>query len=91
MPYYDKFYPNYRKLYPGVHISSELKHELKVSDRKMKYFEYDFKCETFVQNQEAQMALFLPSREDSYERLTEEKTYSLRNVTLDQKTCSCKS
>ena len=72
MPHYDKFHPYYRKLYPGVHIIKRIKKELKKSDRKMEYTEYDLKREPFVQNQRTKLAFFLPSREDSYERLVEE-------------------
>lgn len=40
-------------------------------ERKEEYFTYDLKAEGFVCDQEAQTAIFTPSREDSYERLLE--------------------
>ena len=39
--------------------------------RKEEYFTYDLKTEKFSCDQEAQTAAFIPSREDSYERLLE--------------------
>lgn len=39
--------------------------------RKEEYFTCDLKTEKFSCNQEAQTAAFIPSREDSYERLPE--------------------
>jgi RNA polymerase sigma factor, sigma-70 family len=39
----------------------------------MEYMEVDLKQERFVQDQEAGTAVFLPSREDSYDRLQDEE------------------
>jgi len=38
----------------------------------MKYIEVDLKTERFIHSQKHQTAAFLPSREDSYERMLEE-------------------
>ena len=38
----------------------------------MKYIEADLKTERFIHSQKHQTAVFLPSREDSYERMLEE-------------------
>lgn len=73
MPKYDKYHPNYGKLYPGIEKRPEILHALKRSDRKMEYMEVDLKQERFVQDQEAGTAGFLPSREDSYDRLQDEE------------------
>ena len=43
-------------------------------ERKEEYFTYDLKAEGFTSDQEAQTATFIPSREDSYERLLAAKT-----------------
>ena len=40
-------------------------------DRKAEYFTYDLKTEKFFCDQETQTVRFIPSREDSYERLLE--------------------
>lgn len=61
--------PDYKELYPG--ISDEVVSFLKKSDRKMEYQEYDLKRESFVFDREWQNFRFLPSREDSLDRLME--------------------
>lgn len=61
---------NYRKKYPG--ISEELLEVLQQSDRKMEYQEYDLKAERVRICQKKQTVTYIPSREDSYERLLEE-------------------
>ena len=70
---YGKYHPNYKRLYPGLEIRTEILSVLKKSDRKMQYMEVELKRETFKQNQEKQLASFSPSREDSFDRLTEEQ------------------
>ena len=65
--------PNYKKLYPNTRISPEVLDVLKKSDRKMEYVDQDLKQETFVVDQEAEVADLIPAREDSYERLVEEQ------------------
>jgi len=74
---WDKYYPNYEKLYPGVEITPEVLAVLRQSDRKMKYMEYDLKVETPIKDENGDVVGLLPSREDSYERLLEmEKQFS---------------
>ena len=68
----DKYHPDYKKQYPGEHLSPEVMAALKRSDRKMEYMEVDLKQERFKQDLEAMKAEFIPSREDSYERLKDE-------------------
>lgn len=65
----DKYNPDYKKLYPGIEISPEILEVLEKSDRKMEYMEVDLKTETFVYDADRKIARFLPSREDSYDRL----------------------
>lgn len=72
MAKHDQYHPDYQKLYPGVELSPEILSTLKKSDRKMKYIEVDLKSERFVHSQKEKIAVFLPSREDSYDRLLEE-------------------
>ena len=73
MPHYDKYRPNYKRMYPDVQISPEVLRVLRQSDRKMEYMEYDLKSETFVQDFENNSAVFSASREDSYEQLQEDE------------------
>lgn len=67
--------PNYAKLYPNISITPEVREVLTKSDRKMEYAEQDKKQETYVEDQETETAYFVPAKEDSYERLTEELHY----------------
>ena len=53
-------------------LTPEVLDWLDKSDRKMEYAEVDLKTEGFVCDQEKEVARFLPSREDSYDRLAEE-------------------
>lgn len=80
MAKYDKYHPNYKKLYPGVELTPEVLDVLDKSDRKMEYAEVDLKTERFVQDLEQGSAVFFPSREDSYDRLLEEE----RQFALDE-------
>lgn len=73
MPKFDKYRPNYKKLYPGIEKRPDLLAVLKKSDRKMEYMEVDLKTEDFVYDPETETAIFLPRREDSYNRMQEEK------------------
>lgn len=61
--------PDYKKLYPEA--SEEVIDVLKQSERKMIYQEYDIKSEKFKVDIEKQRVFFIPSREDSLERLVE--------------------
>ena len=65
----DKYHPDYQKLYPGVEISSEVKKVLLQSDRKMRYLEVEIKHGTFKKDS----AAFLPTREDSLDRLIDDE------------------
>lgn len=62
----------YEKMYPGVKITPEVLAALRASDRQMRRFENELKTERFEADNEKQVARFIPSREDSYERLVEE-------------------
>ena len=68
----DKYHPDYTKLYPGEDITPEVLESLKRSDRKMEYMEVDLKQGGFRQDPATQTAVFVPSREDSLERMQEE-------------------
>lgn len=59
--------PNYRNMYPTA--SEEVIAVLRQSERKLQYLEYDLKVERFVLEETKQVAFFIPSREDSLERL----------------------
>ena len=61
---------NYRKQYPG--LSDEQIEALEKSDRKMEYQQYDLKAERYRIDYVKRTVAFVPSREDSYERLLEE-------------------
>lgn len=73
MPHYDRYYPDYLRKYPGIEGRPDVLRELRKSDRKMKYIESDLKREAFIEDQQKKIAKFVPSREDSYERITEEE------------------
>ncbi len=73
MPKYDQYHSNYKKLYPGIEDKPEFLAVLKNRDRKMEYIEVDLKSERFIQDQGTGTAVFLPSREDSYDRLCDEE------------------
>lgn len=68
----DKYHPDYKKLYPGEEITPEVLESLKQSDRKMEYMEVDLKQGGFRQDSATRTAVFIPSREDSLERMQEE-------------------
>jgi DNA-directed RNA polymerase specialized sigma24 family protein len=61
---------NYRKKYPG--LSDEIIEVLEKSDRKIEYQQYDLKVERYQIDCTKRTVIFIPSREDSYERLLEE-------------------
>ena len=73
MPQYHTYYPNYEKLYPGIEKRPDILRVLRASDRKMRYMEWQLQTERFVEDQEKQNAVFLPSRETSLEQMDEEK------------------
>ena len=53
----------------AVPVSEQVYREYHRYARKEEYFTYDLKAEQFTCDQESQSASFIPSREDSYERL----------------------
>lgn len=61
--------PNFKKIYPEA--DKKVIQELKKSERKMQYQEYDIKKETIVIDQDMQTTSVVPGREDSIERLME--------------------
>ena len=61
---------NYRDKYPDV--SKEIIEVLEKSDRLMKYQQYDIKVERCRIDGTRGTVTYIPSREDSYERLLEE-------------------
>ena len=71
MPKIKKYYPDYAALYPDTPLTGDMLKALRQSDRKMKYIEYDLKCEQPLRDESGAITGFLPSREDSYERLLE--------------------
>ena len=73
MPKYDRYHPDYGRLYPEIQARPDVLSVLKKSDRKMEYMEVDIKQERFSYDPEGKVADLLPSREDSYDRLIEEE------------------
>ena len=69
----DKYNPDYEKLYSGEDLTPALLNVLKQSDRKMKYMEVELKRGAFRHDASTQTAVFVPSREDSLERLWEDE------------------
>lgn len=61
---------NYREKYPD--LSDEMIEVLEKSDRKMEYQQYDLKVEQCRIDGTKRTVTYVPSREDSYERLLEE-------------------
>lgn len=62
--------PNYGKMYPTA--SDAVIEFLKSSDRKMEYQAYDIKVERCKVNHEKETVQFIPSREDSLDRLLDD-------------------
>ena len=59
--------PDFRKMYPDA--SDEVISVLRQTERKMRYQEYDLKSEHIRINQKNKTVTYVPSREDSLERL----------------------
>ena len=59
--------PDFRKMYPDA--SEEVIAVLRQTERKMQYQEYDLKSEHIRVNQRSKAVTYVPSREDSWERL----------------------
>ena len=86
MARYNKYRPDYSKLYPGVEEKPEIVHVLKKSDRKMEYYESELKSERFVHDNDKSMATFIPAREDSFERIeSEERQFAARELTPEER------
>ena len=83
MSYANKYYPDYKKLYPGVEITPEILAVLRASDRQMRRFEEELKAEGFESDNKKQTARFIPSREDSYERLVQDENCQFSDPTAD--------
>lgn len=73
MPRYNRYYPDYEKIYPGIEKRPDILRVLRASDRKMRYMEIGLKSERFVTDPENQTVVFLPSRETSLEQLAEDE------------------
>jgi DNA-directed RNA polymerase specialized sigma24 family protein len=61
---------NYREKYPG--LSDDIIEMLVKSDRKMEYQQYDLKVERFRIDYNKGTVTYIPSREDSFDRLLDE-------------------
>lgn len=61
---------DYQAKYPGV--SKEIIEVLEKSDRQIEYLQYDIKVERCQIDSVSGTVTYLPSREDSYDRLLEE-------------------
>ena len=83
MSYTNKYYPAYKKLYPGVEITPEILAVLRASDRQMRRFEEELQAEGFESDNKKQTARFIPSREDSYERLVQDENCQFSDSTAD--------
>lgn len=76
MPKNKKYHPDYRALYPGVEISSEVLAALHKSDRKMEYMEWELKHSRVRKNKAGEIISATPPREASLENI-EEGGYSV--------------
>ena len=65
----DPFRVNYLKIYPCLKERPDVLEVLQKSDRKMKYMEVDMKSEQRKKNAEDGTESYVPSKEDSLERL----------------------
>jgi hypothetical protein len=75
---YNKYQPNYEKLYPDTAIDSKTLKALKESDRKAEYMERDLKRERYLRDKHGKIvldangqAVTLPARETSFDQLCE--------------------
>lgn len=73
-----------------IEVSSEVYDTYIKSERKARYFSEDLKREKIIVNQEEETVAFIPSREDSYDRLKNEnnvqfadQSKSVEDKTLD--------
>ncbi len=63
--------PDFKKMYPEA--DEEVIAVLRTTERKMQYQEYDLKTEQIVISQTSQTITTIPRREDSLERLADQK------------------
>ena len=80
MPRYNRYYPNYERIYSGVEIKPEVMRVLRSSDRKMRYMERGIKMERVTEDPATHTVTVLPQREDSLERLSEEERKQFASV-----------
>lgn len=74
--------PDFRKMYPDA--SDEVIAVLRQTERKMQYQEYDLKTEHIRINQKKKTVTYVPSREDSLERLlSTEKQFPADQPTVE--------
>ena len=69
----NKYFPNYQNIYPELIDRPDILKFLNQSDQKIKYMEVDLKQNEFIQDLDKKVAILLPSKEDSLERLQEEE------------------
>ena len=69
----NKYFPYYQKIYPGLSNHPDILMALNQSDQKIKYMEVDLKQNEFIQDLDRNVAILLPSREVSLDRLCEEE------------------
>ncbi len=80
--------PDFRKMYPDA--SDEVIAVLRQTERKMQYQEYDLKTDHIRINQKKKTVTYIPSREDSLERLLSiDKQFSAEQPSVeDEVICS---
>ena len=73
---------DYREKYPD--LSDEIIDVLQKSDRKMEYQQYDLKVERYKVDYNKKTVTYIPSREDSYDRLLDEdKQFQLESESVE--------
>ena len=70
---FNKYFPDYEKLYPEIKSRPDVLEVLRSSDQKMRYIECDLKAGESLVNSEQQMVVLRHSREDSMERIMDEE------------------
>lgn len=73
MPRYNRYYPNYENIYPGLEKRPDILRVLRASDRKMRYLEQQLQMDWLLtdQGEQAEKALF--GRETSLKILMEDE------------------
>lgn len=73
---------NYREKYPD--LSNEIIEVMQQSDRKMEYQQYDLKADRYRIDYTKRTVTYIPSREDSYDRLLDEdRQFSVEAETVE--------